>query len=191
MLRPKSRGCIKLRSRNPYEHPLIDPNYLSHPDDVATLVDGMKLAIQFGSSSRLRSKFNARFYDSPLPGCEMHTFMSDKYLECTARMLTWTLWHPHGTCKMVCPYDDKDASGVVDNELRVLGGIKGLRVVDASVIPTAISGKQIPCSQPPRPQRAITNRIENLSPHREYKCSSDHDSRTRGGSHPFRAAIAK
>lgn len=141
LLRPKSRGYITLRSRNPYEHPVINPNYLSHPDDVATIVEGMKLAIQIGHSQAFRRRFDSRLFNVPVPGCEMYPFLDDQYLECVARTLTWTIYHPVGTCKMVNKYDNADGSGVVDTELRVLGGIKGLRVVDASIMPTIVSGK--------------------------------------------------
>lgn len=149
MLRPKSRGYIRLRSRDPYKHPMIDANYLSHPDDVATMVEGMKLGLRIGQSSAFRSKFGSKAFDMPLPGCEMHEFSSDKYLECVARTLTWTLYHPVGTCKMI-DEDDNDDSGVVDSKLRVLGGIRGLRVVDASIMPTIVSGK---CLQSPNSLR--------------------------------------
>lgn len=140
LLRPKSRGYLKLRSRNPYEHPMIDPKYLSHPDDVATIVEGMKLAINIGSSRAFRYRFNSRLFDMPLPGCEVYPFLGDPYLECVARTLTWTIYHPVGTCKMVDQTHD-DGSGVVDTELRVLGGVQGLRVVDASIMPTIVSGR--------------------------------------------------
>lgn len=139
LLRPKSRGCLKLRSRNPYEHPWIDPNYLSHPHDVATLVEGMRLAIDIGTSQAFRDHFNARLFTKPVPGCEHRHFLSDAYLECVARTLTWTIYHPVGTCKMVA--SARDPTGVVDSQLRVLGGVRGLRVVDASVMPNIVSGE--------------------------------------------------
>jgi choline dehydrogenase-like flavoprotein len=141
LLRPKSRGHLRLRSRNPYEHPHIDPNYLSHPHDVAALVDGMKLAIDIGHSAQFRHHFNSRLFNRPVPGCEHYTFLSDPYLACVARTLTWTIYHPVGTCKMVA--DENDPSGVVDAQLRVLGGITGLRVVDASIMPEIVSGELI------------------------------------------------
>lgn len=139
LLRPKSRGYLKLRSSNPYDHPLIDPNYLSHPDDVATIVEGMKLAIDIGQSKSFRYHFNSRLFELPVPGCEIYAFLSDRYLECVARTLTWTIYHPVGTCKMAL--DERDPTGVVDSQLRVLGGIQSLRVVDASIMPTIVSGK--------------------------------------------------
>lgn len=139
LLRPKSRGHIRLRSRNPYDHPLIDPNYLSHPDDVSTTIEGMKLAIQIGLSEPFRRAFNSRLFTLPVPGCQQLVFLSDPYLECVARVLTWTIYHPVGTCKM--GRSERDSSAVVDTQLRVLGGIRGLRVADASIMPTIVSGE--------------------------------------------------
>lgn len=141
LLRPKSRGQLRLRSRNPYEQPLIDPRYLSHPHDVATIVEGMKLAIDIGLSRPFRRQFNSRLFDRPLPGCERFVFLSDAYLECVARTLTWTIYHPVGTCKMAS--GRHDPSAVVDSQLRVLGGVQGLRVVDASIMPQIVSGESI------------------------------------------------
>lgn len=139
LLRPKSRGVLRLRSRDPYEHPLIDPRYLSHPHDVATMVDGMKLAIRIGTSRAFRAHFNARLFEAPLPGCEHCRFLSDAYLECVARTLTWTIYHPVGTCKMA--HSHGDPTGVVDAKLRVMGGVRNLRVVDASIMPNIVSGE--------------------------------------------------
>lgn len=139
LLRPKSRGYLKLRSRNPYDHPIIDPRYLSHPQDIRTIVEGMKMAIDVGQSMAFRRHFNSRLFKLPLPGCDQLRFLSDAYLECVARTLTWTIYHPVGTCKMVD--GPSDPTGVVDSQLRVMGGVKGLRVVDASVMPIIVSGK--------------------------------------------------
>lgn len=139
LLRPKSRGKLWLRSRDPYDHPLIDPRYLSHPADVRTIIEGMRLAIDIGLSKPFRDRFNSRLFPLPVPGCESFHFLSDAYLECVARTLTWTIYHPVGTCKMGTHRGDPSA--VVDTELRVMGGVKGLRVVDASIMPSIISGE--------------------------------------------------
>lgn len=139
LLRPKSRGYLKLRSRNPYEHPLINPNYLSDQRDVETLIEAMRMAIEIGESTQFRKHFNSRLFRLPVPGCELYEFLSDNYLECVARTLTWTIYHPVGTCKMAA--SKLDRTGVVDSKLRVMGGVSGLRVVDASIMPHIVSGK--------------------------------------------------
>ena len=136
MLRPKSRGYIKLRSTNPYEHPIIDPKYLTHPDDIHMMVEAMKICIAVGMTPPYQ-KFGAQLFQTVFPGCETYSFLSDEYLACVARTTTQTIYHPSGTCKMGSPWDP---TAVVDPKLRVLGGVKGLRVVDASIMPDIISG---------------------------------------------------
>ncbi|XP_023238130.1 glucose dehydrogenase [FAD, quinone]-like [Centruroides sculpturatus] len=81
LIHPKSRGYVKLRSTNPYDHPVIQPNYLSHPQDVLRLIDAMKITIQIGESKPFR-KFGSRLYSTPVPGCERFLRLSDEYLEC-------------------------------------------------------------------------------------------------------------
>lgn len=136
LLRPKSRGYIKLRSIDPYDPPIIDPRYLTHDDDIKVIVDAMKIAIAIGHSPALR-KLGAEIFTSRFPGCEAYSQWTDPYLACMARTYTSTIYHPVGTCKMGPP---DDATAVVDPNFRVLGGIKGLRVVDGSVMPRIVSG---------------------------------------------------
>lgn len=135
MLRPKSRGYIKLRSVNPYDHPIIDPKYFSHPEDIHAMVEGMKLSIAIGIAPPFK-KYGSELFRTQFPGCESYPFLSDEYLACMARSYTATIYHPVGTCKMGDPYDP---TTVVDPRLRVLG-VRGLRVVDASIMPNIVSG---------------------------------------------------
>lgn len=135
LLRPKSRGYIRLRSANPRDAPAIDPRYLTHADDVWTLVDAMKICLALGMSPAFK-RLGARPLQTVMPGCEHYVYLSDEYLACVARSLTLTIYHPVGTCKMGPHWD---TSAVVDPQLRVIG-IKGLRVVDASIMPNIVSG---------------------------------------------------
>lgn len=135
MLRPKSRGFLKLASKDPLAHPLIYPNYLTHPDDVGVLREGVKAAIAFGQTAAMK-RFGARFHDTPWPNCAHLPMYSDEYWDCAIRQYTMTIYHMSGSCKMGPP---NDPGAVVDPKLRVYG-IAGLRVIDASIMPTITNG---------------------------------------------------
>ncbi|CAG2163958.1 unnamed protein product, partial [Oppiella nova] len=136
LLRPKSIGYIKLRSSNPYDPPIIDPKYLTHPEDILGMVDAMKISIAVGLTPPYQ-EMKAQLFTTVFPGCEIYKMWSDEYLACVARTYTATIYHPVGTAKMGPPWDP---TAVVDPELRVLGGVKGLRVVDGSIMPKLVSG---------------------------------------------------
>lgn len=70
MLRPKTRGYIKLRSKDPLEHPLINPNYYDHPDDLESTVDAMEICVAIGLGSVYRSGLNSQLFNRSMPGCE-------------------------------------------------------------------------------------------------------------------------
>lgn len=132
-LRPKSRGTVRLGSTDPRRPPVIDPGYLSHPDDMQTLVDGIGLARQL-----LAAPSMARYAGKDLHGLET---LEGNALQAAIRRHADTIYHPVGTCRM-----GDDTRAPVDSRLRVRG-IEGLRVADASVMPTLISGNtQVPCA---------------------------------------------
>lgn len=135
LLRPKSSGWVRLRSRNPLQPPKIEPNYFSHPDDMKILVEGIKIAVNMSSTAAFQ-KFRSRPHSIPYPACRHLKFLSDEYWACAVRQFTFTIYHPTGTCKMGPSWD---ATAVVDPRLRVYG-ISGLRVVDAGIMPTIVNG---------------------------------------------------
>jgi choline dehydrogenase len=126
-LRPDSRGHIALKSANPADPPAMHPNYLAAETDRRTIVDGLKLCRRLLASPHLERFIASEF----LPGSEVQ---SDDELLDYARRRGGTVYHPTSTCRM-----GVDAMAVVDPELRVRG-VLGLRVADASVMPTVVSG---------------------------------------------------
>jgi choline dehydrogenase len=126
-LRPDSRGEIKLKSADPADPPAVYPNYLTAENDQRTIVAGLRLCRELLAQPAL-AQFVASEY---LPGVAVQ---SDTELLDFARRRGGTVYHPTSTCKMGI-----DAMAVVDPELRVRG-VTGLRVADASVMPTVVSG---------------------------------------------------
>ncbi|MGE7993601.1 GMC family oxidoreductase [Pseudomonas sp. NPDC089554] len=126
-LRPASRGRIDIRSADPGAAPLIDPNYLSDPQDLRVAADAIRLTRRIVQAPALAA-FAPREY---LPGPSLHT---EEELHEAAGKIGTTIFHPVGTCRMGSgPLD------VVDSQLRV-HGVPGLRVADASIMPQIISG---------------------------------------------------
>ena len=126
-LRPESRGELLLKSPDPMAPPAIHPHYLSAETDRRVLVDGLQLARRIAAQAPIRA-FIASEY---LPGDHVQT--DDEMLE-YARTYGGTIFHPIGTAKM-----GQDPMAVVDAELKV-HGIAGLRVADAAIMPTMVSG---------------------------------------------------
>ncbi len=126
-LRPKSRGYLALKSADPRDPPLIQPNYLSHPDDLETLLAGVKTCRKILAAPA----FGGYRGEELFPGAAVQ---SDDELREFIRRRAETIYHPVGTCKM-----GHDPLAVVDDRLRV-HGVRGLRVVDASIMPTLIGG---------------------------------------------------
>ncbi|KAJ3645056.1 hypothetical protein Zmor_022744 [Zophobas morio] len=135
LMRPKSRGRVVLKDGNPFHWPVLVPNYFEKEEDVKVMVEGIKMAISISQSEHFK-KYNATPNPIPFPGCENTPFNSDKYWSCAVRQVATTLGHQVGTCKMG-PNTDPDS--VVDPELKV-HGIRGLRVVDGSVMPNVVAG---------------------------------------------------
>lgn len=127
VLRPYSRGRIGLASADPMADPAIDAGYLSDERDLDKLVEGFKLSRTFLA----QLAFEHRRGEETIPGSQVQT---DDEIRAFIRDNAETIYHPVGSCKM--GHDDQ---AVVDDRLRV-HGLDGLRVVDASIMPTLISG---------------------------------------------------
>jgi choline dehydrogenase len=124
---PRSRGRLWLRSTDPLTHPHIDPAYFTHPDDLADITAGLRVCLEIANQSPI-SKY--------LRGLNLPTEAdsSDATLTEHAKRWSQTEYHAVGTCAMGI-----DENAVVDPQLKVRG-VDGLRVVDASVMPTVVSG---------------------------------------------------
>ncbi|HEX9033569.1 MAG TPA: GMC family oxidoreductase N-terminal domain-containing protein [Streptosporangiaceae bacterium] len=129
-----SRGRITLRSADPRHRPVIDPAYLADPADTRALVRGVSMVREIADTRPLRKMWSAE----EAPGSDLRT--EDQLRDFVRRAVT-TIYHPVGTCAMSgkSQLDRDRLTGVVDTELRV-HGVQGLRVVDASVMPTVPRG---------------------------------------------------
>lgn len=126
LVQPQSRGTVSLRSANFQDPPVIDPHYLECDADMQVHLHGIKLARELAATKA----FSAFSNGEVAPG----TSKSESELREYIRTHASTIWHPVGTCKM-----GRDAEAVVDPQLRVYG-VEGLRVADASIMPTITSG---------------------------------------------------
>ena len=126
-LRPQSRGEVTINSKNPEDLPKIIPNYLSTQSDQKIAIDSIKVARKIANASPLKQ----HILDEFVPGGSL---VSDEDLLEAAKNNSQSIYHPVGTCKM-----GNDKNSVVDDQLKVYG-VKGLRVVDASIMPELVSG---------------------------------------------------
>jgi choline dehydrogenase-like flavoprotein len=126
LLRPRSRGAVSLRNPDPFAAPVIDPNFLGDPQDLEDMLAGFKLTRRLLDTPAL----------SALRGRDLFAedVQTDGEIRATLRERVDTVYHPAGTCRM-----GSDNGAVVDSALRVRG-IDGLRVADASIMPTLVSG---------------------------------------------------
>jgi choline dehydrogenase len=125
--RPNSRGQVSLQSADPLDRPVIDPNYLSDPHDIKALTFAVRWARELLHTAAFKSVFRAEL----APG---EAVQDAQDIEAFIRQTSSTIWHPVGTCKM-----GTDEMAVVDPTLKVRG-LDGLRVIDASIMPTLVSG---------------------------------------------------
>lgn len=128
LLRPKAKGWLRLRSANPDDLPLVNPNYLGHESDLKHLREGMRVAREILKQKPLSDVVR----DEMLPGADA---TSDEAIDRHVRRTVKTDYHPVGTCRMG---RDGDPLAVLDERLRVRG-VNGLRVIDASAMPQLIS----------------------------------------------------
>lgn len=135
LVQPRSRGYLTLRNNNPLSYPKLFPRYLSNPADIPPMIEGIKFLLRLSKTDALK-KYGIELDRTPAKGCEGFFFGSDRYWECAIRRETLPDSHLAGSCKMG---PDSDPEAVVDPQLRVRG-VRGLRVVDASIMPKVVAG---------------------------------------------------
>ena len=145
IMNPKARGDVKLRSSNPIDLPLINPNFFSNKEDLNLMIDSVKFARKVVQSKPL----SEIVINETLPG---KNITSDNDLENFCKRTVKTNWHPVGTCKMG---KENDQYAVLDNKLRVYG-VENLRVFDVSMMPRLVSGNTN------APAMAIANHATNI-----------------------------
>ena len=123
--RPESLGYVRARNKNPFEKPQIQPNYLSHEEDRRVLLAGIKISRRLMNTEALAPYFDYEGY----PGA--HVQKDDELLD-VARQRSTTLYHLMGTCRMATK---TDPTAVVDDQL-CIHGLKNIRVIDASIMPS-------------------------------------------------------
>ncbi|MDR5822235.1 MULTISPECIES: GMC family oxidoreductase N-terminal domain-containing protein [unclassified Caballeronia] len=128
VVRPKSRGTVRLVSKDPLAPARLDPRFFSHPDDMETMIRGVRISRKILRAPALREVIAEEL----LPGAADE--ISDARIEEHVRTVCKTVFHPAGSCRM-----GTDELAVVDPHLRV-HGVSGLRVADASVMPALVSG---------------------------------------------------
>jgi len=128
LLRPRSRGALTLASADPLAAPRIDPAFLQDPEDVRELIEGYKLTRDLMRAPAMRAMWRRELWSAAVADDD------DAGIESLLRSRVDTVYHPVGSCRM-----GGDPLAVVDDRLRV-HGIEGLRVVDASIMPSVVSG---------------------------------------------------
>ncbi|MDN5894536.1 MAG: FAD-dependent oxidoreductase [Nocardioides sp.] len=126
LIQPKSRGTLRLASDDPTAAPIIDPNFLAEPDDLRVLVEGLEMIREIMGHASIAAHVKGEY--EPGPSCTGQKLVDEVLNRAT------TVYHPVGSCRM-----GVDERAVVDPELKVRG-IDGLRVVDASIMPSIIRG---------------------------------------------------
>ncbi|CAK1590449.1 unnamed protein product [Parnassius mnemosyne] len=136
LLKPKSIGRLILNSTNPNDHPLLFANYFQEPEDLKVLIRNAKQFTLTLNETKTFKDAGFKLTWLELEACKDLDKNSDEFLECVARELTFSLYHPCCTAKMGL---SGDRTAVVDPQLRV-HKIQGLRVIDASIMPSVVRG---------------------------------------------------
>lgn len=134
VLKPKSRGSVTLKSKNPFKYPRISYDFFAYEEDVNVMLEGIKNVIRISETDAFRS-IGSQIHKTPIRDCAHYEFGCDDYWKCAMKYFTSSFYHQCGTCKMG-PVEDLGA--VVNDQLQVYG-VTNLRVVDSSIFPSVPS----------------------------------------------------
>lgn len=128
LLRPESRGYVRLNGSSPYDKPSINPNYFGSSEDLEKMVTIIERQMLL-QETRQFQQYGSEILHIPIPECDVYRRFNREYLKCYTRYFSLSAYHPAGSCKMGPDWDD---AAVVDPRLRVYN-VDNLRVIDASV----------------------------------------------------------
>lgn len=152
LYQPRSKGEVRLVSRDPRDQLLLDYRTFSDKKDLKSIVEGCKLIDRIMNTKAVQIKLNAEPFENTLPGCTEYDYGTDDYFACVAQTLTGDGWHQCCTARMGTP---SDPMAVVDPELKVIG-VNKLRVVDLSIMP------EIPNSNTNAPANMIGEKAADI-----------------------------
>jgi len=133
----KSKGYVGLRSSNPLDQPKLVGNYLTHPDDVKVIIDGIRIIQKLAQAPIIKQKYNYTLTKPNYEACEKDfKYDTDEYWECAIRYDTYAESHQCASCKMGLA---SNPEACVNQRLQ-LYGISNIRIADASAMPGLTSG---------------------------------------------------
>lgn len=134
VLKPKSKGSVTLKSKNPFKYPRISYDFFAYEEDINVMLEGIKNVIRISETDAFRS-IGSQLHKTPIRDCAHFEFGCDDYWKCAMKYFTASFYHQCGTCKMG---PQEDSMAVVNDQLQVYG-VTSLRVVDSSIFPSVPS----------------------------------------------------
>ncbi|KAF2881878.1 hypothetical protein ILUMI_24294 [Ignelater luminosus] len=141
LLHPKSKGTIRLKTKDPLDYPVLDSNLYSdsNGDDMEEMLVIIDDIFKISRTPAFQI-IDSKYMSGSLPACSQYKHPSRQYFKCALRQITYPILHGVATCRMG---PEHDTTAIVDNKAKVYG-MSGLRVADASIIPFSLSAHPTP-----------------------------------------------